>query len=103
MRTQTERMTHGICAWGVILIGVLVMLSPGAATAEMPRAVYYDTKVAKVIGDPVPQRAPESAHAGDATPSTGWSWGDVPDTCMDAQPPVQMPAGFATRFDLIRR
>ena len=43
MRTRTEQLTHGICGWGVILAGVFVMAGPAVVSAEMPRAVYYDT------------------------------------------------------------
>lgn len=45
MRTRTEQLTHGICGWGVILAAVFVMSMSGPAvvSAEMPRAVYYDT------------------------------------------------------------
>ena len=43
MRTRTEQLTHGICGWGVILAGVFVLSGPAVVSAEMPRAVYYDT------------------------------------------------------------
>ena len=43
MRTRTEQLTHGICGWGVILAAVFVMSGPAVVSAEMPRAVYYDT------------------------------------------------------------
>ena len=47
MRTRTEQLTHGICGWGVILAGVFVMSGPAVVSAEMPRAVYYDTASAR--------------------------------------------------------
>ena len=83
MRTRTERTTHGICGWGVILVGILVMLGPGAATAEMPRAVYYDvTQVAQATGTP----GADSARPSDPAPTSDRPSAD-PDVCMDPAPP----------------
>jgi hypothetical protein len=92
--------THGICGWGVILVGILVMFGPSVAAAEMPRAVYYDTtQVAQVVGDPVADRAVESARP---APIADRPADDPPDPCMETDRP-QRAAGIAALLsDLIR-
>ena len=99
MRTQTMRATHGICGWGVILVGILVVFGPSVAAAEMPRAVYYDTtQLAKVIGEPAdgfvlasPRPAPTADRPAD----------DPPEPCMSPERPRAI--GVAARLsDLLR-
>ena len=100
MRTRTEHMTHGICGWGVILVGVLVMFGPGVATAEMPRAVYYDvTQVAQVVGEPV---AADTARPSTPAPTVDRPSDDPPDVCMDAATAPRSVGIAALLSDLIR-
>ena len=100
MRGQAMRTTHGICGWGVILVGVLAMFGPSVANAEMPRAVYYDTtQVAQAVGDPVADRAVESARP---APTADRPADDPPEPCLDADAPQRVAGIAALLADLIR-
>jgi hypothetical protein len=100
MRTQAMRTTHGICGWGVILVGLLAMFGPSVANAEMPRAVYYDTaQVAQAVTAPVADRAVESARP---VPTADAPADVPPEPCLESDQTQRSVGVAALLSDLIR-